>query len=98
RTAAVESFDLNAASASARAGRELGGVIRPNDQRWRPVEKAEMQAVTVEQFRDFYAPYLAQGPVNAIIVGDVELEAAIEAVRRTVGALPRRPAATVPGG
>ena len=98
RTAAVESFDLNAASASARAGRELGGVIRPNDQRWRPVEKAEMQAVTLEQFRDFYAPYLAQGPVNAIIVGDVELEAAIEAVRRTVGALPRRPAATVPDG
>ena len=93
RTAAVESFDLNFSSASARAGRELGGVIRPNDQRWRPIEKAEMQAVTVEQFRDFYAPYLAAGPVNAIIVGDVELEAAIEAVRRTIGALPRRPRA-----
>ncbi len=98
RTAAVESFDLNAASASARAGRELGGVIRPNDQRWRPVEKAEMQAVTVEQFRDFYAPYLAQGPVNAIIVGDVPLDAAIEAVRRTLGAMPRRPAPSVPPG
>lgn len=99
RTAAVESFELNFSSASARAGRELGGVIRPNDQRWRPIEKAEMQAMTVEQFRDFYAPYLAQGPVNVIIVGDVGLDAAIEAVRRTVGALPRRPAAAAaPGG
>jgi zinc protease len=98
RTAAVESFDLNASSASARAGRELGGVIRPNDQRWRPIEKTEMQGVTLAQFRDFYAPYLAAGPVNAIIVGDVELEAAIEAMRRTIGALPRRAAVTTPPG
>jgi zinc protease len=98
RTAAVESFDLNLSSASARAGRELSGIIRPNDQRWRPIEKAEMQAVTVQQFRDFYAPLLAQGPVNVIIVGDVELEPAVEAVRRTLGALPRRPAAAVPPG
>ncbi len=98
RTAAVESFDLNSSSASARAGRELGGVIRPNDQRWRPIEKTEMQAVTVEQFRDFFAPYLAQGPVNVIIVGDVGLDAAVEAVRRTIGALPRRPAPAIPPG
>jgi zinc protease len=92
RTAAVESFELNFSSASARAGRELSGIIRPGDQRWRPIERAEMQAVTVEQFRDFFAPYLAQGPVNVIIVGDVTLDAAIEAVRRTIAALPRRPA------
>jgi zinc protease len=98
RTAAVESFDLNLASAAARAGRELGGVIRPNDQRWRPIEKAEMQAVTVERFRDFFMPYLAQGPVNVIIVGDIELAQAIDAVRRTVGALPRRPAPVVAPG
>jgi zinc protease len=98
RSAAVESFDLNLSSASARAGRELGGVIRPNDQRWRPIEKAEMQAVTVEQFRDFFTPYLAQGPVNVIIVGDVTLDAAIEAVRRTIGALPARPAPVLAPG
>lgn len=98
RTAAVESFDLNFASASARAGRELGSIIRPNDQRWRPIEKAEMQAVTVEQFRSFYTPYLAQGPINVIIVGDVGLEAAVEAVRRTIGALPRRPAPVLAAG
>lgn len=98
RTAAVESFELNFSSASARAGRELGGVIRPNDQRWRPIERTEMQAVTVEQFRDFFAPYLAQGPVNVIIVGDVTLDAAVEAVRRTIAALPRRPAPVLAPG
>lgn len=98
RTAAVEAFELNQSSAAARAGRELGAVLRPNDQRWRPIERAEMQATSVEQFRDFYAPLLAAGPVNVIVVGDVDLPAAIEAVRRSVGALPRRPAPRVPPG
>ena len=98
RTAAVESFDLNSSSASARAGRELGGVLRPGDERWRPVEKAEMEAVTVERFRNFYAPLLAAGPINVIIVGDVQLDDAIEAVRQTVGALQRRPAPVIPAG
>ena len=96
-TAAVESFDLHFSSAAARAARELGGVLRPNDQRWRPIEKAEMEAVTVEQFRDFFTPLLAAGPVHAIIVGDVELEAAVEAVRRTVGGAAAPARAAHPG-
>ena len=87
---ALESYDLHFSSASARASRELGGVIRPNDQRWRPIERAEMAAATVDQFRTFFTPLLAQGPVHAIIVGDMELDAAIDAMRRTVGALPSR--------
>jgi zinc protease len=95
RTGALESFDLHFSSASARAGRELGGVIRPNDRRWRPVEREEMAAVTVEQFRDFFSPLLAQGPVHAIIVGDMELDAAVEAMRRTVASLPQRAAPAV---
>ncbi|HEX8640704.1 MAG TPA: insulinase family protein [Allosphingosinicella sp.] len=96
KTAALESFDLHFSSAAARAGREMGRVIRPNDERWRPVEKPEMQAATVEAFRDYFTPLLAQGPVHAIIVGDVELDAAVEAMRRTIAALPSRPSATVP--
>jgi zinc protease len=98
RSAAVEGFDMHFASASARASRELGGVTRPRDQRWRPVEREEMAAVTVDQFRDFFTPLLAQGPVHAIIVGDMELETAVEAMRRTVASLPLRPAPSVPAG
>ena len=95
RSAALESFDLHFSSAAARAARELGGVIRPNDRRWRPVEREEMAAVTVDQFRDFFSPLLGQGPVHAIIVGDMELEAAVEAMRRTVASLPPRPVPAV---
>ena len=96
QTAAVESFDLHFASASARASRETGGVIRPGDERWRPIGREEMAEATVEQFRDFFAPLLTRGPVNAIIVGDMELEAAVEAMRRTVAALPPRPEVQAP--
>jgi len=96
RTAAVESFNLHSSSAAARAAREAGGVLRPNDQRWRPIERAEMEAVTVEQFQAFFEPLLAAGPVHAIIVGDVELETAVAAMRGTVAALPRRAEAPVP--
>ncbi len=91
RGAAVESYDLHFSSAAARAAREMAGIIRPGDQRWRPIERAEMEAVTVEQFQRFFAPLLATGPVHAIIVGDMELEAAVREFRRTVAALPRRP-------
>ncbi|MGQ0558496.1 MAG: insulinase family protein, partial [Sphingosinicella sp.] len=98
RAAAVESFDLHFSSAAARAGREAGGVFRPNDQRWRPVEREAMAAVTAEQFRAFFTPLLAQGPVHAIIVGDIELEAAVAAMRRTIAALPARPDPAPPPG
>ncbi|HEY5711048.1 MAG TPA: insulinase family protein [Allosphingosinicella sp.] len=96
RSAAVESFDLHFSSASARAARELGGVLRPADQRWRPIDKSEMENVTVNQFRAFYTPLLATGPVHAIIVGDTDLETAVAAMRRTVAALPRRPETRIP--
>ncbi|HEV2867174.1 MAG TPA: pitrilysin family protein, partial [Allosphingosinicella sp.] len=65
QTAALESFDLHFSSAAARAGREMGGVIRPNDARWRPVERQEMAMASVERFRDYFSPLLAQGPVHA---------------------------------
>jgi len=92
RTSALEGYELQFASATSRASREMGGVMRPGDRRWQPVERAEIEAATLDQFRDFYTPVLAGGPVHAIIVGDMELDAAVEAMRNTVAALPTRPA------
>ncbi|MDQ8756071.1 insulinase family protein [Sphingosinicella sp. LHD-64] len=94
RTSAVENYDLAFTSASARANRELGGFVRPNDQRFRPIEREEIANATIDQFRDFYTPLLADGPVHVVIVGDMTLDAAVEAVTRTVAALPTRPETT----
>ena len=96
RTAALENYDLAFSSASSRAGREFGGVTRRGDARWTPTEKAEIAAATPQEFERFFAPLLKQGPIEAVIVGDVELDAAVKAMAGTVGALPKRPEAKAP--
>ena len=96
QASALESFELHNSSAAARGGRELGGVVRPGDVRFRPVERAQMEAATLAAMRDYFSLLLAAGPVHAIVVGDVSLEAAAEAMRRTIAALPPRPEAQIP--
>jgi len=104
QTNAVENFELQFATASGRANRELPGLIRPNDRRFQPLSREQLMAATPEALQAFFAPRLAEGPVHAVIVGDVTLDQALAAVRRTIAALPARatppapadPAASVP--
>ncbi|MGZ8998553.1 MAG: M16 family metallopeptidase, partial [Allosphingosinicella sp.] len=98
RSAAVQSFDMHSASAAARAAREASAVVRPNDERWRPIERSEMEAANVDQLHQYFGPLLQQGPIHAVIVGDVQIEAAVEAMRRTVASLPARPLPSEPAG
>ncbi|HEX8364296.1 MAG TPA: insulinase family protein [Allosphingosinicella sp.] len=98
RSASLESFNLHFSSAAARGQREFGGIVRPGDTRSRPASREDISGATIEGFRAYFEPLLAQGPVHAVIVGDVELEAAVEAMRRTIAALPRRPEPRIPPG
>jgi zinc protease len=90
QTSAIESFDLQFATASARGQRELSGLVRPGDRRFEPLSREQLAAATPEALQAFYAPRLAQGPVHAVIVGDVTLDRAVDAMRRTIAALPAR--------
>ena len=90
QTGALQSFDLQFATASARGQRELSALTRPGDLRFRPVTRDELAGATSEALQAFYAPRLREGPVHAAIVGDLTLEQAIEAARRTIAALPAR--------
>jgi zinc protease len=91
KISALESYDLAFSSASARMGREFGAVARGNDPRWQPFEKAEIERLRHEDFEAFLKPLLTQGPIEAVIVGDVDLETAVAAMLKTVAALPPRP-------
>jgi zinc protease len=95
---ALESYDLSFASAAARAGREFGGFARPNDRRWAPVEKTQIAQVSPADLRTFFTPLLANGPAEVIVVGDVDIETAVAAVAKSIGALPPRPPARVAAG
>ncbi|HYI41035.1 MAG TPA: insulinase family protein [Allosphingosinicella sp.] len=87
---ALESYDLDFSSASSRMSREFGAVARGGDPRWQPFEKAEIERLRHEDFEAFMKPLLAQGPIEAVIVGDVDIETAVAAMLKTVAALPRR--------
>jgi zinc protease len=90
QTSANESFDLQFATASARGGRELPALLHGGDPRWQAATREQLAGATPEAVQAFYAPRLAEGPVHAVIVGDVTLDQAIEAIRRSTGALPTR--------
>jgi zinc protease len=98
KAGALESYDLSYASASARAGREFAGFSRSGDERWAPAEKEEIAGATPADFRGFFTPLLANGPVEAIIVGDVDVETAVKAAAQSIGALAPRAPARVPAG
>jgi zinc protease len=93
RAGMLESYDLGFASASARAGREFSSFSRNGDIRWATPEKSVISAATNEGLRALFGPALAEGPVEAIIVGDVDLDSAIRAMQTTIAALPDRPSA-----
>ena len=90
KIAALENYELAFSSASARMGREFGAVARGGDPRWQPWDKAEIEKITAGDFEAFMTPLLAEGPVEAIVVGDVDLETAVAAMLKTVAALPVR--------
>jgi zinc protease len=87
---AIESYDLAFSSAASRMGREFGAVARGGDRRWAPFDKAEIETLRAEDFEAFMTPLLARGPIEAVIVGDVDMETAVAAMLKTVAALPRR--------
>jgi zinc protease len=98
KAGALEQYDLGFASASARAGREFPGFTRGGDKRWTPVEKETIAKVSLPDLQAFFAPLLANGPIEAVIVGDVDLETAVAAMAKTVGALPARAPARAAAG
>jgi zinc protease len=96
KTGALQSYDLSFSSATSRASRELGGFTRGGDERWAPIEKAEIAEAELKDLQSYFTPLLSSGPIEVVIVGDVDLETAVAAVGKTIGALPARKPAPVP--
>jgi zinc protease len=96
KIAALENYELAFSSASSRMGREFGAAARNGDPRWQPFDRAETERIAAADFEAFMTPLLAAGPVEAVVVGDVNLETAVAAMLKTVAALPRRADAPPP--
>jgi zinc protease len=77
--------------------RDLEGLLHSGDKRWTFPSTADISAETLDQLKAEFAPAMASGPVEVVMVGDITVDKAIEAVQQTFGALPSRPDPVPPG-
>lgn len=76
--------------------RDLGRLLHAGDRRWGFPSRQEIAAQQPADLKAMLAPELANGPIELVVVGDVTVEKAIDAVAATFGALPARPASAEP--
>ena len=69
---------------------QIARMIRSGDSRFGFPSEAEAEEADLDAVRAFLTPVLEQAPIEIVIVGDVEEEAAMAALARTFGALPPR--------
>ncbi len=88
--------DQYEATVSGVISRDLSGLLHGGDERWVFPSREEIADARLESFKADVAPALASGQVEIVIVGDITVEKATEAVARTFGALPARSDAAPP--
>ncbi|HEX7782068.1 MAG TPA: insulinase family protein [Sphingobium sp.] len=89
-------YDTMSSSPDGVMSRDLNWLLRDKDVRYRTPDKAEIAALTPEQFRKTWEPILASGPIEIEIFGQVKADDAIAKVAATFGALPLRKEQPVP--
>ncbi len=93
KASAATIHDQFEAVASGVFGRDRSGLTHSGDKRFTFPSREEIAGVTLADVRALLDPQLANGQIEVVIVGDVTVEAAKQAVAATFGALPPRPAA-----
>ena len=84
-----------AATDSGVLGRDLAGLMHAGDRRWTFPTRDDIGATDPATLRAQMAS-VGTGPIEVVIVGDVTVDKAIDAVAATFGALPPRPAPVRP--
>jgi zinc protease len=87
-----DSFEMSATSV---LQRDLDYLLRGNDPRWKSASPADVAKIDAAKFKSYWAPLLAQGPVEVMLFGDFERAAAITALEKSFGALKPRVASGV---
>lgn len=97
KTAGKTIHDQFEATASGVMSRDLAALLHGGDRRWSFPSRAEIAAARLDDLKAQVAPALADGPIEVVIVGDITVEKAIDAVAETFAVLPARaPPAPLP--
>lgn len=70
--------------------RDISGLLHAGDRRFTFPSRAEIANARLADLQAQVAPHLTGDPIEVVVVGDVSVEKATEAVARTFGALPPR--------
>jgi len=77
-------------------GRDLAGLMHPNDGRWTFPSRQDIAAGSIDQLKAAVGQPLSTGQIEVVVVGDTTVEKAVAAVAETFGALPVRTGAPAP--
>lgn len=91
-----QQYAANDATPAAVLGRDAGGILANNDPRAATPPLATMMALDWAGLKPAVADSLAHGAIEIGVVGDIDEQAAIDAIAATFGALPERRAAFDP--
>ena len=97
KAAALIGYDSFSASPQAVLERDLEWLVRGKDPRWKTPDKEDFSELTAENFRQFWEPILASGPIELMLFGDFDRDQAVESVLKTFGALKSRKPQVLPG-
>lgn len=96
RRALPQQYAANDATPAAVLGRDAGGILANDDPRAQTPPLDKMMTLDWDQLKPVVADSLAHGAIEVGVVGDIDEQAAINAVAATFGALPERRAAFDP--
>ena len=85
-----QSYTGFAHTASGPYNLEIPKLLASGDHRFGLPPKDEMLKRNLDEVKAWVGPQLARGAIEVALVGDLDLEATITAVARTLGALPKR--------
>lgn len=90
RVSMLTGYELAEGTPNAVIDAQLRGLIAGKDARWTPPTKAELAAMTAEDFQAFWQPLLASGPIEVQLFGDLRGVDYRALLGQTFGALPKR--------
>ncbi len=97
RAAALAAFAGYDSSPDGVLSRDLEGLLRDGDPRWGTPSRKAVETLNAKDFRKFWEPVLATGPIEVSVFGDVKTEEAVAAVANSFGAMAARKASTSTG-
>ena len=91
KDSALQNYDARLSTPAGVAATALPELFHGGDKRFAWPTRDAIAGLTPESYRAFWTPLLAPGIRRVVILGDVDIEAAIRAVATTIGAVPERP-------